>query len=199
MPADFHFRDSNPVNSVRNLFQMFDSSHNSSLQASHDSHRQPLISLQVVHQSLHRKQQPLGSNDTSTSHHSSSSGASQPSTSDRVLQPMSSIVLPNQSVVLPGNTHNMVTRSKTGTLRPRVEVNLGRRLSNRCRKAHVSSSPASHDPVPSFLPLFFFFFVGVWLVQPADSSSPTSGRCHPYLVAITRLSPLLRSHLPLSL
>ncbi|KAK1567393.1 hypothetical protein Q3G72_011602 [Acer saccharum] len=80
-----------------------------------------------------------------------------------------------------------------------VEVSLGRRLSNRRRKAHVSSSSASHDPVPSFLPLFFFFFVGVWLVQPADSSSPMSGRCHPYLVAVARLSPLLRSHLPLSL
>ncbi|KAI9193776.1 hypothetical protein LWI28_000116 [Acer negundo] len=65
------------------------------------------------------------------------------------------------------------------------------RLSNRHWKAPASSSPASHDPIPSFLPLFFFFFVDVWLVQPADSSSPTSGRCHPYLIAGARLSPLL--------
>ncbi|KAK1578974.1 hypothetical protein Q3G72_034647 [Acer saccharum] len=38
-----------------------------------------------------------------------------------------------------------------------------------------------------------------WLVQPTDSSLPASGQRHPYLVAVARLSPLLRSPLPLSL
>ncbi|KAK0588429.1 hypothetical protein LWI29_000815 [Acer saccharum] len=77
-----------------------------------------------------------------------------------------------------------------------VEVNIGRWLSNRRRKAPVSSSLASHDLFPSFLPLFFFFLISVWLVQLADASSPASGQRHPHLVADVRFEDMKKRKQP---